>query len=574
MTRDRMFHTLSKTVRIILLGVALLVLPFIWGCGSSSDDDTESADAVAEAMGAATGVADQQERAIDRAWAMAQVAIDWAALDPDAAEQAIADSVRAAEEAASGGDEQRTVAADLRELAATWDPVDWRSAIPLAERIERNASRAWILRAIAGALADEDPDQARSLLADALEIARTNPLPQYGAADESTVALELGNTDPDAALAAAEAIADSEAKARALRELVWQFEDSNPELVESTVGDAISAAREISDPYDRAWALRESAGAPLADSVQTKELLGDAEDAAAQIEEVEPQAFALSDIAAAWAMLDFERALELAESIPANYPEARVAALVGIAEALTASDSERAVSALEDALTENEEVLDTYEQARAVNVIVMVMAELDLERAIELAEEIEDAYLQGDALRVLALAVVDEDAEQALVLAEEIEPLFIRVQTLIAIGVEVAAEDSEQAISIFEGALSEAGDLKDTYALRLLASAWAPLDAVKALDIADRVEDDADRAQALADVALAMLATNEAKAQVIFETAEEKAAGIKSDDDPFAAATALKDLAAAWSSVDEAEAGRLYDAAFEAAAAVEVEPTG
>jgi hypothetical protein len=569
-----MFHTLSKTARILLLGASLLVLPFVWSCGSSSDDDTGSADAVAEAMSAASSVADQQERAIDRAWAMAQVAIDWAALDPDAAQQAIADSVDAAEEAASGGDEQRSAAAELRELAADWDAVDWRSAIPLAERIERNASRAWVLRAIAGALADEDPDQAESLLADALDLARANPLPQYGAADESTVALELGKIDPDAALDAAEAIADPEAKARALRELVWQFGDSDPELVESTVAEAINAAGEISGPYDRAWALRKLAGAPLADAVQAKDLLGEAENAAAQIEEVEPQAFALSDIAAAYAILEFEHAVELVERIAANYPEARVAALVGIAEALTASDSERAISALEDALTENEEVLDTYEQARAVNVIVTVMAELDHQRAVELAEEIEDAYFQGDALRVLALAVVDEDAEQALALAEEIEPLFIRVQTLIAIGVEVAATDSEQAISIFEGALSEAGDLKDTYALRLLASAWAPVDAVKALDIADRVEDDGDRAKALTSVALAMLATDEARAQVLFETAEEKAQGIKSDDDPFAAATALQDLAAAWSSVDEAEAGRLYSAAFEAATAVEVEPTG
>jgi hypothetical protein len=202
------------------------------------------------------------------------------------------------------------------------------------------------------------------------------------------------------------------------------------------------------------------------------------------------------------------------------------------------------------------------------------MATLDHERAVTLAQEIEDPYLQADALRFLAVAVADEDADDAVSLAEAIHPRFIRVQALIAVGEKVAAVDPEKAVSIFEAALSEAGELKDTYALRRLASAWAPLDPEKALEIAGRVEDDGDRVHALTDVALAMLATDAAKAQVTFETAQETARGIKSDDDPFAAATALRDLAAVWLSVDEAEAGSLYAAAFEAAAAVPAEPTG
>ena len=138
----------------------------------------------------------------------------------------------------------------------------------------------------------------------------------------------------------------------------------------------------------------------------------------------------------------------------------------------------------------------------------------------------------------------------------------------------MAADDAENAVSIFEQALSEAGELEDTYPLRELASAWAELDPAKALEIADKVEDPPDQVQALTDIALAMLATDPEKAHVIFETAQETAQSIKSDDDPFAAASALGDLAAVWLSVDEAEAGRLYAAAFEAAAAVPVEPTG
>ncbi len=563
----------GKTVRGLLVGVAL-VLTLAWGCGSSSETETEEQDPVTTAMGAANEVADLQGRAIDRAWAMAQVATAWAALDPEGAQQAIADAIAAAEEAAAGGDEQRSAAKELREQAAGWDPVDWRSAIALAERIERNASRAWVLRALAGELAEIDPEQASALLKTALEIAGTNPLPQYRSVDESTVALEFVALDPEAALQAAAGITDPAAKAGALREMAGLLADTDAELAETALADAIRAADEIGDAYDRAWALRESAVAAGTDAGRTEELLGRAEEAAGQIEGIEPKAFALSDIAVAWATVDPDKATELVESIAANYPEARVAALVGIAEQIRASDPERAAEALESALEENEEVLDTYEQARAENVIAIAMATVDPERAKEIAGDIEDPYLQGEALRSIAVASAAEDPDAAVSLAETIHPRSIRVQTLIAIGAEVAAADEDKAIEIFEAALSEAGELKDTYPLRLLTSAWAALNPTKALEVADRVENDGDRVAALTSVALAMLATEEAKAQVIYETARETAQAIKSDDDPFAAVTALKALAAAWSSVDEAEAGRLYDAAFEAAAAVEVEPTG
>jgi hypothetical protein len=562
-------------VKGLLLGAALLVLLLSFGCGSSSDAETGEQDPVAEAMAAATEVADKQDRAIAKAWAMAQVATAWAAIDPVAAEQAIADSVQAAEEAASGGDEQRSVAAELREKSATWEPLDWRTAIALAERIERNASRAWVLRAIAGELTDVDPVQARSLLATALGIAEENPLPQYRSADESTVAIELANLNATRAREVAATIADPAAKARALREIAALLAETNPGLAEDVLVDAVTAAKEIEDANDLAWALRETALGPAADAAQAHDLLEGAETAAGRIEEVEPQAFAQSDIAVAWATLDFNRAMTVVEGITPDYPEARVAALVGIAEArISALDVKEAESALEQALKDSEEVLDTYERAQAVNAIVADMATVDEERAEEIARGIEDPYFQADALRSVAVTVASADADDAVSLAGEIQPRFARVLALIAVGEKVAEDDTEKAVSIFEQALSEAGELKDTYPLRQLASAWAPLDPTKALEVANKVEDSADQVQALTDVAVAMLATDPEEADVILKTVQEKAQGIKSDEDPFAAATALRDAATVWSTVNEAKAGRLYADAFEAAAAVPLEPTG
>ena len=564
-----------KTSRGLLLALALLTLPLAWACGSSAGTQTEETDPVAEAIGKATEVVGQQERAMNRAWAMAQVATAWSAVDPAAARQAVADSIRAAEEAAAGGDEQRAAAAELREKAATWAPADWRSAIAMAERIERNASRAWVLRAIAGELADRDPEQAASLLASALEIARSNPLPQYRAADESTVALEIVKLDPAGALEAAADIEDPAAKARALREMVGQLAEEDPVLAETALSDAVSAAREISDPYDRAWALRESSAAPGVDVEGARALLAEAEEAAGEITEAEPQAFALSDIAVEWAALDSGRAMAAVDRIGADHPEARVAALIGIGEArISASDQAGARSALERALQENESVLDVHERDRAVNVIIADLVSVDVDRAVSLARGIEDPYLQGEALRTLTVELAGAKPDDAISLAESIQPQFVRVEALIEVGGKVASTDQERAAGVFQQALSEAGDLKNTYPLRLLASAWAPLDPAKALEVANKVEDDQDRVYALTDVALATLKIDPAKAGVIFDTAYETAQKVKSDEDPFLTASVLRDLGAAWMPVDRAEATGVYAAAFQAAAAVPVETTG
>jgi tetratricopeptide (TPR) repeat protein len=568
MTKGRAMPTSGKMVKGLLLGLAVLMLPLAWGCGSGSATQAETQDIV----NTATNLAQKQELAIGRAWAMGQAATAWAALDPVGARSAVTDSIEAAEEAAAGGDEQRSVAADLREQSSDWAPTDWRGAIALAERVERNSSRAWVLRAIAGELADQDPDQAASLLATALDVAQDNPLPQYSAEDESTVASQMATLDPTGALDVAAAIADPAAKARALREIAQQLSEEDSVRSASALEQAISAAREISDPYDRAWALRESALVSGVEPSQARQLLGEAEDAAKQITDPEPQEYALSDIAIAWANVDPSEAMAVEGRIGDFDPQARVDALIGIAEArLSASDPDGARTALEEALSANEEVLDVYERDQAVNVIVTDMASVDYERALGLARDIKDPYLQAEALRFLAVEEAAEKPDDAVSLAGEIEPPFIRVQALVAIGEKVAGSDQEKAVGIFAKALSEGGDLKDTYPLRLLASAWAPLDPAKALEVANKVEDDGDRVAALTDVALATLKTDPANGHVIFETAYGIAQNMKSDEDPFVSATALRDLAAAWVTVDKTEAAGVYDAAFQAAAAVSVE---
>src|SRR3989304_1214722 len=89
--------------RGLLLGVVLLMLPLAWACGSDPDTQTGEQDAAKEIVDTATKLAEKQQRAIGRAWAMGQVATAWAAVDPAGAQRAGADSIEAAEEAGGRG---------------------------------------------------------------------------------------------------------------------------------------------------------------------------------------------------------------------------------------------------------------------------------------------------------------------------------------------------------------------------------------------------------------------------------------------------------------------------------------
>ena len=65
------------------------------------------------------------------------------------------------------------------------------------------------------------------------------------------MATELARIDPAGAIESANAIADPAVRARALREMSAQLAGSDPELADTVLADALSAAREIGDLITR-----------------------------------------------------------------------------------------------------------------------------------------------------------------------------------------------------------------------------------------------------------------------------------------------------------------------------------
>jgi len=124
-------------------------------------------------------------------------------------------------------------------------------------------------------------------------------------------------------------------------------------------------------------------------------------------------------------------------------------------------------------------------------------------------------------------------------LAESIESPYYRVQALTALGQ-------------YQAALDAAGELSDTYPLRALAVAWAETDPQSALEVVDLMDREADKAEALRAIAVAI------GDEATFERALNLALAARVRGDALAPAEASLNLAKVFAPTDVSKS----DAAF------------
>ncbi|MBI4788839.1 MAG: hypothetical protein HY782_17540 [Chloroflexi bacterium] len=411
----------------------------------------------------------------------------------------------------------------LEESAVTWDKAA-DAAPPLVHRIEVAAARAWAYAAVVDEIGD--PRRAAELLDTALARAQRNPDPYFRALDLKKIAVAWSRLDQTHAARVAGQIADPFIRAWALRE-IGQFDQ------------AAASARAVGDAHLRAFALREiavaSKNANLLDEITSYQL------------PTAPAAgaYALSDLAAAWGAFDAKQSKEIADSIAAQFPDARARAF---------RRSGRFVEAWAEL-----EKFDGFEQARAQSELVAAWARVAPNDALDAAQKIRDPFLSAEAQRAVVAALARPDAARALDLARAIPIPYARVQALT----DVARVSRDPAT--FQQAAALADDLRDPYPLRDLASAWAQVDPKNALALVDKLDRESDRAQALLAVALVT------KESAVFERAVKQAQGARLRGDPLYSAELLRELGARYAAVDATKAKDAFDAAFDAARKVTTE---
>jgi hypothetical protein len=501
------FRLSFKAILFVVLVFVLFALPIFRVPTQEIESASEEEQLRQSALDTADRAADAADRAHARAWMLGRVGAAWSDLNPQQAENALADALTAAQEA------QRDAAALWGEAQAVQERTVGSEAAQekawlTADRLNAVNSRAWALRMIATEWAILDPARAETILEAALDVATeqtpgTVPADIYRDLDVRAIAVIWATLDPEQGVATAEQVSDSAVRAWTLREIAKLTGD--PALYDQ----AAEAARQVSDPVNRARALRE-----IAASAGNRALFNEA---LAALEGVEPalRAYALSDLVAA------SGDVSIAAQIDPAYADARSAALYRI-------------DRFDDAWRAAGEIEDPFDRARAQAAIAGAWGNPDA------ARQIADPTLRDRALRDIAVGGQDPT------LAGGIESAYYRVQALIALGE-------------YEAALEAAEGLSDTYPLRALAVAWADTDPQAALVVVDMMDREVDRAEALRAVAIATGDDD------VFERALGMALAARVRGDALAPAEASLDLARDFEQFDVAKAEAAFEQAYEAA---------
>ncbi len=556
-------------------GVALAALValavFLWPFRAGEDPNAVMAqgDTVRQAtVEKAEASAQAAERTMAKGWVLAQIAADWARVDPAAAQAAFGDAQKAMQALAEARSEYL---ADMRAVATgalNWQQQDEALVAYLQNRIRDAAHRTWGWRAAAEAWSRVDREAADALLRQAVQDSLKEPSASYRDLDLAGIAVVWSQWDADQAEATVDLIYDPFLQARTWTHLGSEW--AGTARGQAAFARALEAASQVDDGFRRFLALMALAEAwrPSSDAMH-RVALGAAREAVDDIASSLTAAYALVRWSAAWAPLDLEMAVGSVLSIDTALPEPRVLGLRDVALAVRGQDSGRAEELLRKAWDESAHIARPFDRARAQASLLAAWADLNPGAAEALLGEVGRPEPRALAQRDVAVAWATADAAHALEVAAGIPDPSAAVQAYVRIA-EVLLERGDQAGArrALEAASERAGTVEAPSPLRDLALAWAPVDLEQALDVAGRIPDRAVRAEALRDLSVRAAAQDLSRGRALFAQALEDARAAWVLGEPFAAAEALRALGTAWADLDPALAGEAFRQAREAALAV------
>ncbi len=450
-----------------------------------------------------------------------------------------------------------------------------------ATAADRAQARAWMLSRLAVAWNDTNPDQAQTVLGEALgsvQQARENGIALWGqslAVQEAAVGvsaemekadliavdlnvardrawslplvvIEMNKVDPARTVALLQSEQDAlESQTGIYRDL--QLRGVALAWARIDPSQVVSTAGAIQDASTRAWTLREAAvitkdpslfesaaeaARQVADPVQRaralrevalasgeKSLFGEALSALDGVTGA-PLAYALSDLAAASGDVSLVYRIDLA------YPDARAAALLNLGKYQAAWDAASAI-------------VDPYEQARAQ--VAIAGAWGNAEAALQ---------IKVPLYRDLALRDVIRKTHNAT-LVDSIQSSYYKVQALTALGQ-------------YGKAVLASDELGDSYPLIELVNALAKKDSQTALSLVEKMNNETDKA-----VALRMIAA-ESGDQALFERALGMALAARASGDELAPSEASLDLADSLWKISPVDAQSALRQAYEAAQRISI----
>ena len=505
------------------------------------------------AVDQAARVSDAATKSSAQSWVLGQIGAQWYALDKTQANATFQAALQAAHDKGASREAYWGQTQAVQESAVAWAPAAQDLAEYRAALIENAAAQSWQYRALANEWLGVDKAKAT----EALQLALANLSPRDSNLQRDlelrALAVTWGKLDAAKGNELLAQISDPFVRAWGWRE-AKQYDQ------------ATQTARTIKANYDRAWALRE-----IARAAGNAALFNDALAAANQIERTDTRAYAIADIAIAWASQDAAKAFDLIGKIDPAYAEARAMAWHGVGNALAATDAARARDAFGFAFDAAKKAGSPYQIEKWTAAILIDYARFNVDVGLDSATKLTDPVLREQVYLGVMPLVAAQNLDKALNVAERITSPALRARAFTALGVAaLQAGDKTRAAAAFQNSFALADKLEDTFGLRDLAVAWSELDPKSALAVVDKLEDPADKTAALQAIALAFAPSDKKQSADAFDRALNVAKSAKVRGEPFAAARALAALGRAYAAIDPARANQAFTLALDVAKRVNV----
>ena len=441
-----------------LIGLVLIFLLFalpifrtpVAPTAAATELELERLTAVDEARRAA----EASERAESRVWALSYGGQLVDLLDPERAQQAVA-------EAAAGAQENRLNSLALWGEAHTARDLSAGNVYALdqasvaVEALDSSRSRAWGLSRAAAEWAALDPAVAQTFLEQAM-LATQDSLSPYQDLDLRSIAVTWAQVDPNKSIPVLREIADPALRSWGYREVAQKSGDAGLYTF------AAEAARQVVDPIQHSRLLREI-GSASGDPAYFQEALQVLETDAA-LEEMPPAGSAYAVAALAAASGD----AALADRIDLSFPGARALAFYGLGDFASAWKEAGLIS-------------DPYEKAHAQAAIATAWQNL------EQASQIEIPVLREKAMRDIMAMSGDTS------LLDQVHLIYYKVEILTSAGQYQAAWQ----------AANQGSGLYDTYPLRELGVGLAASDPGLVEAVLESMDREVDKASVLTALAVA-----------------------------------------------------------------------
>lgn len=521
-------------------------------------------------------MAEHAEALALRAWQLASIAVQ--------TRRDLSQLMNEAEKAAKGIDREEYMhyAQALRLKSQGWPGDMEQRAEQTALRLERAASGAWPLRAVAGELGGLNRGRALRLLKEASSLAREIGDPEYRDAQLRAITAEMARIDPSRAAQAASlietpyyrawalrAIGSIKGDRKVLRKALLEAEKIVPDEPDENE-EGLKRDRLL---YQKALLIAKTAVAMDRAGANMDRMLDAVDQAVSVAESIGTpytRAYAYSSIASLLAPVDVPTAAYIASRIGQEYPDAASAARIGIAMEMARRDERAALEELRAILEVAGDIEDLYDRqktlGRAVYILAGIWPDEALERMFPEKGEplIEFPLTRSEAVRPALIQKGLEGGQGWQELLDRAEPL-VRAEIYTALGEERFEEDPAKGEEYFRKALSAAREAGSTRLPWMIAARWAWHDPGRLSGITAEFGEPDPRYSAAAFLSLAQElqeAGNREEAIEAYRIALREAMDMKL---PFERSEALKEIAGHTRRLDRELSIEAFKAALEAA---------